>query len=139
MPDPDLEAAYRATDYRVEEPPGDPFVLRVGEASPEVDRVLARHRQSEWAFITACNPGSQRLSPAENARRMAHLEAVCLYHSWYHYLGAGVGRDGSWPPEPSFLVVGVSEPEAVAVARHFGQNAIVAGRVGEPARLVWVA
>jgi hypothetical protein len=138
MPDPALEAAYQATNYRVEDGPLGPFVIRVGESSAEADRLLEVHHQTEWAFVTACNPGSRRLAPDENARRIAELEAVCLYYGWRHYLGAGVGRDGTWPPEPSFLVVGMSEADAVEVARHFGQNAIVAGRSGEPARLVWV-
>ena len=137
--DPTLEAAYRATDYRVDDPAIGPFVLRVGEPSPDADRVLARYRRSDWAFVTACNPGSERLSVAENTERMAQLQAVCVYRGWTHFVGAGVGRDGTWPPEPSFLIVGVPEEEAVEVARHFGQNAIVAGRRGEPARLVWVA
>jgi hypothetical protein len=139
MPDPALDAAYRATDYRVEDGPNGPFVIRVGERSAAVDRLLGLHGQSEWAFVTACNPGSERSTAEENARRMAELEAVCLYHGWPHYFGAGVGRDGAWPPEPSFLVIGVSEADVVAVTGHFGQNAVVMGRLGEPARLVWVA
>lgn len=138
MPDSNLEAAYRVTDYRVEDGPFGPFVIRIGEVSVAVERVLALHGQSEWAFITACNPRSARLPPDENARRMAELEAVCLYHGWPHYVGAGVGRDGTWR-EPSFLVLGITEGDAVELARHFGQNAIVAGRLAEPARLVWVA
>jgi hypothetical protein len=139
MPDPDLDAAYIDTDYRVDDGPFGPFVIRIGEMSIAADRLLAQHGQSEWAFMTACNPGSAQIAPQENARRMAELQAVCRSRGWPHYAGAGVGRDGSWPPEPSFLVVGIREPEAIAVARQFGQNAIVAGRIGEPCRLVWVA
>jgi uncharacterized protein DUF3293 len=137
MPDPDLEAAYRDTDYRVDDGPFGPFVIRIGEVSPAADRVLALHGQSNWAFITACNPHSERLPPEENARRMSELQAVCLDHGWRHYTGAGVGRDGSWPAEPTFFVIGISESEAIEVARRFGQNAIVAGRAGSPARLIW--
>jgi Protein of unknown function (DUF3293) len=137
MPDPALDAAYRDTNYRVEEPPGEPFTIRIGEASAAVDRILALHHQSEWAFITACNSGSTQLPDEENAQRLTELEAVCLYHGWPHYLGVSVGRDGTWR-EPSFLVVGIPEVNAIEVARHFGQNAIVVGRIGETARLVWV-
>jgi hypothetical protein len=139
MPDPGLESAYLATDYRVDAGPDGPFVLRIGDSCRDVDRLLARHGQSEWAFVTACNPESEQLTHPENERRMAELEAVCLFRGWTFYPGAGVSRDGTWPPEPSFLIVGVPEDEAVEVARHFGQNAILAGRVGEPARLVWLA
>jgi hypothetical protein len=136
MPDPTLDAAYRDTDYRVEDGPLGPFVIRIGEVSIPVERVLARHGQSEWAFITACNPGSERLSFGDNHSRMVELAHAIL--EWPHYPGISVGPAGDWA-EPSFLVVGLSEGEAVELARHFGQNAVVAGRVGEPARLVWVA
>lgn len=138
MPDPGLESAYLATDYRVDAGPDGPFVLRIGERCRDADRLLARHGQSGWAFVTACNPESELLTHSENERRMAELEAVCLFRGWTFFAGVGVGRDGLWPPEPSFLIVGVPEEQAVEVARHFGQHAIVAGRVGEPARLVWV-
>lgn len=138
MPDPAIEAAYRATDYRVADSPAGPFVIRVGEPSPEAVRLLVLHRQTEWAFVTACNPCSEQLPDEVNARRMAGLEGELRAGGWPHYPGAGVGRDGTWPPEPSFLVVGISEAEALDVARRFGQNAIVAGRIEEPARLVWV-
>jgi hypothetical protein len=139
MPDPGLESAFLATDYRVDAGPDGPFVLRIGDPSPDADRLLARHARSEWAFVTACNPESELLTHSENEHRTAELEAVCLFRGWTFYAGMGVGRDGLWPPEPSFLMVGVSESEAIEVARHFGQHAIVAGRTGEPARLVWVA
>ena len=90
-----------------------------------------------YHFSAAHRLASDRFSDEENARRMGELEAVCLFAGWPHYRGSGVGRDGAWPPEPSYLIVGVGEAEAVEVARHFGQNAIVVGHLGEPARLVW--
>src|SRR5688572_8377135 len=68
MPDPGLESAYLATDYRVDAGPDGPFALRVGERCPDVDRLLARHGQSEWAFVTACNPESEQLTHPENER-----------------------------------------------------------------------
>jgi hypothetical protein len=124
-----LDAAYRATDYRVEDAPGGPFVVRIGDVCAEVD--------GEWAFVTACNPGSVRLSDDENGRRMADLEAQVRKRGWRYHHGHGVGRDGNWPPEPSLLVVGIAETEALELAERFGQNAIVVGRGGEAARLAW--
>jgi Protein of unknown function (DUF3293)/Phytanoyl-CoA dioxygenase (PhyH) len=124
-----LETVYRETDYHVDEYPTGPFTIRIGEPRPEVADV-------EWAFVTACNPHSKPLSEAENDRRMAEL-ANAVSGRWRHYRGHGVGRDGSWR-EPSLLIVGIREPDAVELARRFGQNAIVAGGPGERARLVWV-
>jgi hypothetical protein len=137
MPDPDLDTAYRATDYRVDGP-NRSFMIRIGDCSVDLDELLFDERESNWAYLTACNPGSARLTDEANARRTDELRTV-LRAGWpRHYPGVSVGRDGTWR-EPSFLVLGITESDAVELARHFGQNAIVAGRVGEPARLVWVA
>jgi|GEM_PF-200940 len=125
----ELEAAYRDTEYRVDEYPGGTFTIRIGESPAELADV-------EWAFVTACNPHSKPLSEAENNRRMAELENAVIGR-WQHYRGSGVARDSSWR-EPSLLIVGICEPDAVELARRFGQNAIVAGGPGERARLVWV-
>jgi hypothetical protein len=131
MPDLALEAAYLATDYRVEDAPTGPFVIRIGKAIPELAGF-------EWAFVTACNPSSVRLSNAENAHRMAELEAAVREGGWRYYRGSGVGRDGKWPPEPSLLIVGIGEAEALDLARRFRQNAIVVSGADSVARLVWV-
>jgi hypothetical protein len=136
MPDPKLEAAYRDTDYRVEDAPTGPFVIRVGNVCVDLEQLLFDEVAFDWAFVTACNPHSRRLSDDENARRMAELETAITAHGWDHYRGASAGSDGDWR-EPSFLVLGITEGDAVELARRFGQNAIVAGRAGEPARLIW--
>jgi Protein of unknown function (DUF3293) len=124
-----LDAAYRDTDYRVDDFPTGPFAIRVDEPCAELADV-------EWAFVTACNPHSQQLNDAENDHRMTELQEY-LSGRWKYYRGCGAGREGSWR-EPSLLIVGIREPDAVELARRFGQSAIVVGRAGECARLVWV-
>lgn len=138
MPDPLLETAYRNTDYRVDDGPFGPFTIRIGEVCGELEELLFGEVAFDWAFVTACNPGSRPLSAARNAQRMADLEEFVRAHGWRYYHGGGVGRTGNWPPEPSLLVIGIPQRDAVELARRFGQNAIVAGRTGERARLVWV-
>jgi hypothetical protein len=137
MTDPALEAAYRDTDYRVLDAAAGPFTIRIGEFSFELEVLMFEDCVFDWAFVTACNPGSRRLPADENARRMAELEKAVRAKGFYVHHGEGVGQAGKWPPEPSLLILGLSEARAVDLARHFGQNAIVAGRAGEPARLVW--
>jgi hypothetical protein len=137
MPDPALDAAYRATDYWVDGPNG-PFVIRVGECNVNLEELLNDEVEFHWAYLTASNPGSVRLTDDENARRTRELRDL-LGRRWHHvYDGVSVGRDGTWR-EPSFLVLGMTEGDAVEIGRRFGQNAVVVGRVAEPARLVWVA
>lgn len=130
MPDPQLELAYHQTDYRVSSPGGE-FVIRIGKLCPEIDA-------EQWAFITACNPMSRLLSDQENAGRMQQLEAELAAANYRFEHGAGVGRDGQWPPEPSLLVYEIDEAAAIELARRYDQAAIVVGRRNEPARLVWV-
>lgn len=133
-----LRAAYEATDYRVDGGARGSFVIRSGARSAELDALLDASAADGWAFITASNPRSVRLGDADNARRMDALRARVRALGLPHFPGAGVAIGGDWPAEPSLLVVGIAEADAVALAREFEQHAIVAGRRGGPARLVWV-
>lgn len=133
-----LRAAYEATAYQVDAGPQRRFAIRVGERSADVDELLAAAGVEAWAFITACNPRSVRLADAENAARMAGLVDVVRGRGLAFLPGAGAGDDPGWPAEPSLLILGIDETDAVALAREFDQLAIVVGRRGGPARLVWV-
>lgn len=135
----DLAAAYRATSYIVEMPDGGRLVVRCGEQSEALDRHLADLGVAEWAFVTACNPRSTRLDDAVNALRMARLDAVLRDRRLASLPGSGQGDAGDWPPEPSRLVLGIEEADAIALGRLFEQNAIVAGARGHAARLIWIA
>lgn len=87
------------------------------------------------AFVTASNPGSVPLPDDENARRYAALLSAVAGRP--HFTGEGVGDAGDWPPEASVLVLGVTEAEAAALSRRFGQAAWVWYRVGGLAELRW--
>jgi len=130
-----LARLYEATDYEVREGTA-PFTIRVGERSPEADAMLDARGLEAWAFVTAENPGSVRLSDPENAARRAALEAEVAALGISSLRGRGVARDGSWR-EASLLLLGVDAGAAVALARRHGQRAIVAGARGEAARLLW--
>ena len=133
-----LAAAYRATAYLVAAAEGrESFVIRCEERSAATDRLLQRHGLHDWAFITACDPRSRVLTPAENATRMARLVAAVDDLGHPYLAGSGEGADGQWPAEPSLLVLGIPEADAIRLATAFDQHAILAGRRGEPARLVW--
>ena len=134
-----LKTVYEATEYWVDDAPGGAFSIHCGKRSPEIDCVLAAMGLCHWIYITACNPGSQLMSDAENARRTRDLEAKLRPLPCVIYQGRGVGAVGDWPPEPSLLVLGLEAWQGLEIAREFGQAAIIVGRCGEPARLVWVA
>ena len=135
--DPALDAEYRATTYRVFVPGADAIDLHVGEASAALDALLEGHAAQTWAFVTAWNPASRRLSAEENQSRQAKLLWEVRARGWRSLEGAGVPVRSDWQPEASLLVVGLSKDDAVALGRRFGQNAIVAGQLGEPAELIY--
>ena len=141
----DLEAAYRATTYEVGLPSGQ-AEIRIGHGHPDLDGFMVRHLDPSlprhWVHITAWNPGSRPLSREENiARNHALRERLDAMRSrgrcghWCRGLGRSV--DGSWEEE-AFWVPGIALHEAMDLGRAFGQNAMVAGLVGERARLVWL-
>lgn len=135
--DPALETAYLETDYWVEDAPNGPFAIRIGEFCIGLEELLLEQVVAEWAFVTACNPGSTQISEAENVQRMLELEAAARLNVWRFYRGCAKARINDWPPEPSLLILDIPRRDAIKLAKRFGQNAIVTGRIAEPARLVW--
>jgi Protein of unknown function (DUF3293)/Methyltransferase domain len=128
-----LVELYEATRYEAHLPQGT-VVLRHGEAAPSLDSIL-ESEAPEWAFITAWNPGSRRLSRPENERRQAALLRG-LSGRYRLFPGKGVGDDGTWPPELSVLVLGIPHREAIELGRAWGQNAVLLGARYAPARVV---
>ncbi len=70
---------------------------------------------------------------------MARLDRVLRDRGLAALEGSGQGDAGDWPPEPSRLVLGIGEADAIALGRLFEQNAVLAGVRGQAARLVWIA
>lgn len=127
-----LERAYRATSYRV-----GGSALRVGEPHPWLDALLAARGLDEYVWITAANPEGARLDDAGNRRRLHDLAGRL---SRFRLLpGVGVADAGDWPDEPALLALGLGREEGLALARAFGQRAILHGRRGGAAELAWVA
>ena len=70
---------------------------------------------------------------------MAELRLELFNSGFNVWGGVGKGDTGDWPPEPSFLVLGISREVATQLAAHHEQCAYVFGEVGAPAELVWTA
>jgi hypothetical protein len=132
-----LQSRYEATTYRAV-PPDFPIRIRIGRVCPELDAMLADRGVSDWAFVSAANPASVPLGT--DANRLRHGELMhCLERQPYALFAAeGWPDEPGWQAEPSVLILGMAYREALALARHFGQNAIVCGCRGEAARLEWV-
>jgi Protein of unknown function (DUF3293) len=121
----ELRRAYLETDYRVGQG-GQSFVLRIGEASPRLARLLAERGMASAVGITAHNPRSRILGREVNeAAHQRLLQKLDVELGRATLEGMNEGRGGLWPPEKSLLVPGMSLLEGLALAREFDQNAIV--------------
>jgi len=135
-----LRDHYLRTTYRVTgvTPPID---IRIGERCPELDALLDKHAARSWAFVTAWNPGSNKLDDAENRRRQEELENEVRKSGFVFYRGAGIPDDSSsieWTPEESILIAGINSEDAVKLGKKCRQAAIVTGDHGAPAELVFI-
>ena len=126
-----LEDAYRRTTYAA----GLSLKLRVGQPHPFLDDMLAFRGLDEYAYLTAWNPGSRELSETENRARQDQLKAR-LKGKHPTVEGAATADDGSWSEE-SILVLGIPRAEALALAKEFGQAAILVGHRGGVPGLAW--
>ena len=132
-----LDALYRATTYRVYVSGERSIDLSIGERSAALDALLEERRAGPWAFMTAWNPGSEPLPEAENARRQADLLALLRHRGFESLAGSGVPAGADWEAEESVLVLDLERDDAIAIAREFGQVAIVCGVRGGAAELVY--
>jgi hypothetical protein len=131
-----LTDLYKATTFRVESPAGH-IDIRVGERHSPLDALLSRHSATEWAYITAWNPGSQPLSADQNA--LAHLTLLQTIRDrgFVCHIGNGIPDNEGWAPERSVWIAGIGRAEAIALGVRFGQNAIVVGTIGGIAELAF--
>jgi hypothetical protein len=131
---PELLAAYNKTDYAVFGAPE--LVLHVGEASPELDALLASEGAATAAYVTAANPRGRVLSEIENHVACAALCDAQIRAGYACYPGEGRDPQGKWTAEPSVLVVGIARGDALALGRALEQNAIVFVERGLPPELL---
>ena len=115
--------AYRETEYRVSGPGG--FTLRIDEPSPELLRACTQRGVTSSAFITAWNPFSRRVTPAENLDRQARLIAELGQRQLRFIEGIGQHPSNDWPGEPSLLIFGITLEQARELGVAFEQNAVI--------------
>ena len=132
--------AYRDTQYVVEpfgRGGGVRFELRVGERNAAFDLLLADDEAgpTTWAMLTAYNPGSRRRSGRENQNAHRRLKRQLEQSAARVWVGHGRNDDGTCS-EPMWLATGIPLATALELGRKFGQNAILFGEVGGPAKLL---
>ncbi|MBF1164999.1 MAG: DUF3293 domain-containing protein [Dechloromonas agitata] len=132
-----LEAAYRATTYRVFLP-GGICDLRVGEPNETLRCWLETTGGTQFAVITAHNPGSVVVDDASNDERQAQLECDLLEGNYEPYAGQNLPDAADAPVEESCFVPDLAPEDACALAADYGQNAVICGGIDAIPQLVWV-
>ena len=135
IPD-ELRQAYENADYAVFFEPE--LVLRIGETSERLARLMEFMHVPTAAFITACNPGSRPRAQAQNAAAAQALEGLVDAAGYPRYRAEGRDPEGRLPPEPGLLVLGIHRDNAAALGRLFGQNAVVFVERGRAPELLFL-
>ena len=133
----ELEAAYCATTYRVFLP-GGMCDLRVGVANEALSCWLETAGCTQFAVITAHNPGSVVVDDATNAERQAQLECDLLEGNYEPYAGQNLPDAADAPVEESCFVPDLAPEDACALAEDYGQNAVIVGGADGVPQLLWV-
>ena len=123
--------AYTNTKFHVFIPA---IVIEIGKRNEDLDTLIKKEGQTEWAYLTAYNPFSKELTDKENLERQSQLLSKISDYKFYE--GEGVGEDPTWKPERSILIVGITKNEAISLGREFEQNAIVYGKINEVPELI---
>jgi len=133
----ELREAYLRCIYCVFTKAGELEII-VNETSSALDELLAEHKVTSAAFITASNPASQCLGDAANARRNEALRTNVTEAGFSYLRGEGRDPAGKWQSEQSLLVLGIAAADATQLARQHGQNAYVFIRLHSAAKLIEV-
>jgi len=133
----ELEAAYMATTYWVFLPGGS-CRLRIVQPCDTLRCWLETSACTEFALITAHNPGGQPIDDATNAERQSQLECDLLEGNYEPYAAQHEADAESWPAEESCFVPDISREDACALAADYGQNAVVCGGADAVPHLVWI-
>ena len=114
------------------------FILKVGQRHPKFDLWLDEQGYLTYAFLTAYNPRSVLFSPAENTERLENLHELLRVGGLPFAPAEGRDPGGIWRAEAGVFLFDVPAGEVHELARVFGQNAVVEGKIDGVPFLVWV-
>ena len=128
------------------------FLITVDLIIPQIDTLIKASRLncSSWTYITAFNPYSEEYSKERNRQQNQYLLEELKGHPNKFIIRYGFGASSdydkrkrlseqssiTWPPEESFLVIGISREDAMTFGRKYKQNAILFGEKSAPTELV---
>lgn len=120
----DVLAAYRTAHYS--------FKLacqtvdfRIGQPCAALAALIVQHRSPGTFCITAWNSFGEELPREQNDAAQQILLTTLRREAPTFFPALGSDPNGSWGPEPGFLVLGLTRAQAAELGRRFRQNALV--------------
>ena len=126
-----LAEAYREASYFVDLD-GEAIEIAVGHAAPQLEAQLGD--TTAFAYITACNPGSQLQSATWNQHADGELRMAIDAHGVRRWPMTSSSPDGHWW-ESGWLIGDLSHSMLDDLAKRFGQTGVLLWQRGEPVRL----
>lgn len=120
----DKVLAYANTNYTVISDI-ETFVFKVGVQSNHLKNLLSSKQKNCSLFITGFNPYGKMQTNEENALSNQKLFADLKEKAEVIYSGHGTDPSGEWPPEDSFLALGINLETSKKVGQKYRQDAIV--------------
>ena len=99
--------------------------LVIGQYCDILSRLMIAAKQSSALFITGCNPHSRLQCAQQNDLAQIRLHRELMYYSTSIYSGESSDPQNSWPPESSYLALGIDLLQSMQLGIRFKQNAIV--------------
>jgi len=124
--DESLLKAYQQTNFRLL---NSNIQIKIDALNPDLDSFLIDNNAFQWIYLSADNPQSNLVSPAENQRNRAKLLKYCKDHKLRHWPGLAVPASDDWPPEENLLLLDVDKKLGDALAKEFDQKAYLHGRI----------
>jgi Protein of unknown function (DUF3293) len=121
---PELRETFRNARYQVHLPAGT-VELAVDRQCAPLAAWLDASGYTCAALLTAFNPGGTLRDDAVNAAAQLQLVSTLVNGAYDMMQGIALDPSGSWPPEPSVLVAGMPQADALVIAREFAQAAFL--------------
>ena len=121
---PELLESYRNARYELHLSTGS-VALQVDQPCSDLGGLLNSAGGSGAALLTAYNPGSVARPESENLAAQEKLKLRLLREGHRLTPATAIDPAGQWPPEPGFLVLGISFADAMSAARDFQQAAFL--------------
>jgi hypothetical protein len=131
-----LSASMR-TRYTVDLPSGDLLTLNIGLPNPEIDRLLNQFQASTYAYLTAFNPQSTSLSPAENWQRHQQLCRQLSQSGFTFLTGKAIPASAEWEPEICIFAFDMARAAVLDICQSYAQDGAVVGEHGSAPKLMF--